>query len=106
MRRDVTIYIGPDGSRQVFEDNPTTVLIDALVIDDRGKRQRTARLVARDIETFVTGLDSLVDELQHGQRNGWKLRAAASLKRYQALALGAWRKAPPHPPGWRHQSSR
>ena len=56
-------YIGPDGSRQIFEDHAGELLIDALVIDDRGAEPRTARLVVHDVDRLVTSLDRLLDDL-------------------------------------------
>jgi hypothetical protein len=63
VRREVTIYIGPDGSGQIFEDHASQLLIDALVIDDRGAEPRTARLVVHDVDRLVTSLDRLLDDL-------------------------------------------
>jgi hypothetical protein len=68
MRREVTIHIAPDGTRTVIEDNPTTVIVDALVIDDRGRRRRTARLTVRSVEQLVSGLDRLEAELAAPQQ--------------------------------------
>ena len=67
MRRDITIRIAPDGSREVYEDNADLVILDCLVIDDRGPQRRTARLEARSVDALVTGLEELIAELARPQ---------------------------------------
>jgi hypothetical protein len=85
VRREVTIYIGPDGSRQIFEDHASELLIDALVIDDRGAELRTARLVVHDVDRLVASLDRLLDDLSDTRQPD--LRPSATPSSFWALLL-------------------